>query len=196
MLVSAHLELVAWSGDGGSALVRQVDEEAGDRRVSWLIVNAAGVRAFPVSATERGDEALSEAACRAAAKDLAARMVSFRDAAVKADRCKGDRAALVEVSPAGEERVAKSWTPEGVEVRRTGRTLRVEADDDVEVVKLDRRPKLVAWASSGPLVLVVEPGERTDALLAAVVDTPSGLVRVDLAEEPAVAAAGGPLSAR
>lgn len=192
MLVSVHLELVAWSADGGTALVRQVDEAGDDRRVAWLVVNAAGVRAFPVSRTERGDEAVDAAACRAAAKELGARMASFRDAKVRPERCEGDRVALVEVSPAGEEHVERSWSPEGVEVRRAGRTLRIAVGEgDVEVVKLDRRPRLVAWAAAGPLVLVVEPGEGTDTLLAAVVDTPSGLVPVDLADPsaPALAAA-------
>ena len=77
------------------------------------------------------------------------------------------------------ERVGKSYEPEGTSVTRAGKSLRVtRAGQKVEVVKVDHRVKDIVWASAGPLVLVIDATEGANALLAAVVQTPSGMVTV------------------
>lgn len=143
------LELAAWSDDGGSALLR----EAGDR---WLVVNAAGARTFVVAGAN----------CRAAAKGLARATHSMSGVGVSG--------CSVRIDAEQADRVARSLDNDA-EVRRTGRRLRVERGDELKIVRLDHRPRKIAWATVGPLLLVVEP---PGTLLAAVVTTPQGLVTV------------------
>ncbi|MFZ5478575.1 MAG: hypothetical protein ACOZNI_17525 [Myxococcota bacterium] len=185
MMITTNLEIAAWSGDGGTALVRRVEQgPEGGGRLVWLVVNAAGTRAWVLSSDlSPGDgstpQTVSEKACRSAAKELATRLASFDGVKVRAEKCAGDRGAVLEIAPATAERAANSFSPVGTEVKRLGKTLRVIREGlEVEIVKVDHRAKDIAWASAGPLVLVIERGEHADALLAAVVQTPKGLVTV------------------
>jgi hypothetical protein len=185
MMITANFELSAWSGDGGSALVRILEQgPEGGGALSYLVVNAAGSRRYVLSSDlSPGDgstpQSISEKACRATAKELATRLASFDGVAVRADRCGGDRADVVKVDETQAARVARSFAPAGTVVTRIGKTLKIARDGQkTEVVKVDHRAKDIQWASAGPLILVVEKGDRADGLLAAVVQTPIGLVTV------------------
>lgn len=151
------LELAAWSDDGGSALLR----EAGDR---WLVVNAAGVRTFVVAGPN----------CKAASKGLARATHSMSGVTVRSEAC------TVTVGALQAERVARSYVSDA-EVRRTGRKLRIERGDQLEIVRVDHRARSISWATVGPLLIVVEP---PGTLLAAVVTTPRGMVTVLPEPEP------------
>jgi hypothetical protein len=185
MTITADLELLAWSGDGGSALVREVQQgPEGGGTLTWIVVNAAGVRRYVISSDlSPGDgstpQAIAEKACRASAKDLADRLNSFDGVKVKPEKCFGDRADVVKVEPGQADRAAKSFAPVGTVVKRVGKTLRIAREGQrVEVVRVDHRAREIAWASAGPLVLVLETSDVRDALLAAVVQTPAGLITV------------------
>ena len=189
MPLTTTLDLAAWSTDGGVAFLSHLEHAEGDgERRSWVIVNAAGARVYTLSSTltpEGGatPETVAERECRAVAKDLSHDLASFDGVRVRPERCANARGDVVEVDTTRRALAAASWTPEDTVVRRAGKRVRViRKGEEVEVLRIDHRPREVAWASVGPVVLVLERATHGDLLLAAVVQTPTGMFTVELGE--------------
>ncbi len=120
MGTSYYAELVAWSADGSSALVRHQSERDGDTTESYDVISAGDKQAphLQISGVSWVDDkhphaqAIDQATCRMAVKTLQASLTAhgFRDVSLHAEVCAKDvRGGLVTVGAEVERAVASSW---------------------------------------------------------------------------------------